>query len=104
MFMHVVRKDAFNRLSKKDRQVMMKHGGEGFARSMVRLWQADIDRDVAKAKADPKRNIISYSAAQLKHRAARFKPMHTAWIKKTPRGQEKFDALMGILKRMRAGN
>ncbi len=97
-----IRKDLYNRLSRNDRQVIMKHGGEGYARAMVGLWQADIDSDKQKAVADPKRNIIDYTPVELTKRAAMFQRFHDDWIAKTPDGRNKYDALMGILKTLRA--
>ncbi len=101
MFFLPIRKDLFDRLSRNDRQVVMKHGGEGYARAMVGLWQADIDSDKRKAIADPNRNIIGYTPAELNKRAAMYQRFHDDWIAKTPDGQKKYDALMGILKKLR---
>ena len=79
----------------------MKHGGEGYARAMVGLWQGDIDSDKKKALADPARNIVGYSQAELNKRAAMFRHFHDDWIAKTPDGRKKYDALMAIVKKLR---
>ncbi len=100
MFFLPIRKDLYDRLSRNDQQVIMKHGGEGYARAMVALWQADIDADKRKAIADPKRNIVGYSPAELNKRAAMFQRFHDDWIAKTPDGQKKYDALLGILRKL----
>ena len=45
---------------------------------------------IAKAKANPKYTIVSFSPAEAKKRAAMFKKYHDAWIKKTPNGAKKY--------------
>ncbi len=104
MFFTAIRKSVYNALSNKDRQVITKHGGEGYARFMTRRWQVDIEADMRKAKADPKRTVIGYSDAELEKRAAIFQPLHESWIKKAPGGAEKYNALMRILKQMRGSS
>ena len=68
------------------------------------VYDQDNDRLRKKAMEDPKRKIITRSDAEMEKRYTQiFKAFHDEWIKSTPDGQKKYDALKEIIADIRKG-
>lgn len=97
----LMNKKSWNKLSAKHQAAIDKHGGELMARSAGEYYDKIGAGYYKKFIKESKRKIIrpaSYAAAR-----KAVQPIYDGWIKKTPDGRKKFDALMQILTDLRAG-
>jgi TRAP-type C4-dicarboxylate transport system substrate-binding protein len=100
-----INKKVYDGLPEKAKQAIQKNTGLEISRRMGDVvYDQDNDRLRKKASADPKRKIITILGAEMGKRFNQiFKPFHEDWIKSTPDGQKKYDALMNILADIRKG-
>jgi TRAP-type C4-dicarboxylate transport system substrate-binding protein len=100
-----INKKVYDKLPEKAKQAIKKNSGLVLSRRIGGdLFDAEIKALRQGAVDDPKRNIVTVSEADGEKRfATLFKPFHDEWIKNTPDGQKKYDALMKILAEVRQG-
>jgi TRAP-type transport system periplasmic protein len=58
---------------------------------------------VERLQADPKRTVVFPSAADSEAAKAAFEPVIQAWIKKSPRNQQIYDAAIAEIEKLRSG-
>ena len=94
-----INKKVYDKLPAKARQAIDKNSGLVMSRRMGgEVFDEEIEFLRQQAVDDPKRNIVTVSEEEQEKRFVEiFKPFHDEWIKNTPDGQKKYDALMKIL-------
>lgn len=98
-----LRKDVFEGMSERDRAIIMKHGGETFARAMGKAnddEEADIRRE---AEASPDHVLLEPSPEDRASRARTFQRFHDEWAKTHENGAKKYETLKKIIEDIRKG-
>jgi TRAP-type transport system periplasmic protein len=78
----------FESLSKPAQDIIAKYGGEWFAETYAKGYQAYVDKLLAQLKADPKHHLIEPTAADEAKAQALFQPVYDEWAAKDPRNPE----------------
>ena len=103
-FIMAMNKDKWNKLSAKAKAGMDKVSGESLARLGGSAYESDGQKVIARLAADPKHTLVYETDSDIAKRRAFFQPVYDAWIKATPDGQMKLDALEAILADIRKGS
>ena len=103
-FSIVLNKKKWNKLSASQQALLNKYGGEYMARKAGNAFDKLGHERKTKHQKDADRTFISLSAAELKKARADVQPIYDAWVKNTPNGQKKLDALQAILADIRSKN
>lgn len=103
-FSIVLNKKKWNKLSASQQALIDKYGGEYMARKAGNAFDKLGHERKTKHQKDADRKFISLSAAELKKARADVQPIYDAWVKNTPNGQKKLDALQAILADIRSKN
>ena len=73
------------------------------ARMAGKAYDEGDREEMQKLKADAKRSFAAETPADEQKSRAMMKPIYEEWIRATPEGRKKFDALQAILTDIRAG-
>jgi len=103
-FSIVLNKKKWNKLSASQQALLNKYGGEYMARKAGNAFDKLGHERKTKHQKDADRTFISLSAAELKKARADVQPIYDAWVKNTPNGQKKLDALQAIIADIRSKN
>lgn len=103
-FSIVLNKDKWNKLSASQKALIDKYGGEYMARKAGNAFDKLGHERLVKHSKDPDRKFIRPTAAELKKARASVQPIYDDWVKNTPNGQQKLDALNKFLAEYRAKN
>ena len=102
-FIIPMNKGKWNGLSPRAKAAINKYGGEYMARMAGKAYLKGGTKALKKVKASAKHKLVMESAAETARQRAAMQPIYDAWIKKTPGGQKKLDALKKILADIRKG-
>ena len=103
-FSIVMNKSKWNKLSASQKALMDKYGGEYMARKAGTAFDKLGKERHEKHMKDADRKFITPSEAELKAARASVQPIYDEWVKSTPNGAQKLEALQKILTEIRAGS
>lgn len=98
----VMNKQRFESLPPKAKAAINKHG-EDIVEMFVKAIQGDIERGMAKLKADPKYTIVTPTDNEMKLWKDTLQPLTDAWVAESPRRAKLFKAYQEELERIRSG-
>jgi len=101
-FSIVLNKKKWSKLSASQQALIDKYGGEFMARKAGNAFDTLGHQRKTKHQKDADRTFISLSGTELKKARADVQPIYDAWVKNTPNGQKKLDALQSILADIRS--
>lgn len=101
-FSIVLNKKSWGKLSASQQALIDKYGGEYMARKAGNAFDKLGHERKSKHQKDADRTFISLSDADLKKARAAVQPIYDSWVKNTPNGQKKLDALQSILADIRS--
>ena len=101
-FSIVLNKKKWSKLSASQQALIDKYGGEFMARKAGNAFDTLGHQRKTKHQKDADRTFISLSGTELKKARADVQPIYDEWVKNTPNGQKKLDALQSILADIRS--
>lgn len=101
-FSMVINKNAWNKLSASQKALMNKYGGEYMARKAGGAFDKLGKERQMNNRKDADRVFIDPSAADFAKARKSVQPIYDDWVKNTPDGQKKLDALNKILAELRS--
>lgn len=101
-FSIVLNKKKWSKLSASQQALIDKYGGEFMARKAGNAFDTLGHERKSKHQNDADRTFISLSEADLNKARAAVQPIYDSWIKNTPNGQKKLDALQAMLTEIRS--
>ena len=102
-FIIPINKKSWDGLSAKAKAAVDKFGGEYMARMAGKAYDEGDQVEMQKLKVDANRTFAAETPADEQKARAMMKPIYEEWIRATPEGRKKFDALQAILADIRAG-
>lgn len=96
-FSIVMNKNKWNKLSAANKATLNKYGGESMARRAGAAFDKLGKERFNKHRNDKDRKFIIPSEAEITKARAAAQPIYDDWVKKTPNGKAKLDALNKIL-------
>ena len=101
-FSIVLNKDKWNKLSASQQALINKYGGKHMALKAGNAFDTLGHERKVKHQKDADRKFITLSNAELAEARAAVQPIYDDWVKNTPDGQKKLDALQGMLAEIRS--
>lgn len=103
-FSIVMNKNKWNKLSASQKALMDKYGGEYMAKKAGGAFDTLGKQRHTKHSKDADRSFIRLSEAEMKAARAKVQPIYDDWVKNTPNGQQKLDALQKLLAEIRSSS
>lgn len=101
-FSIVMNKSKWNKLSASQKALVDKYGGEYMANKAGKAFDGLGKERFDKHRKDADRKFIIPTEADLKKARAAVQPIYDDWVKSTPNGKQKLEALQKILAEVRA--
>lgn len=101
-FSIVLNKSKWNKLSASQQGLINKYGGKYMAQKAGNAFDKLAHERKVKHQKNADRKFISLSDAELAKARIAVQPIYDDWVKNTPNGQKKLDALQGMLAEIRS--
>lgn len=96
-FLRAINKKVYDKLPAKARAAIDKNSGLEESLRMAKLYDGQGQQLRDEAEADPNRNVLTLTPAELKAKEKLFEPFYRDWIERVQNGQKKWDAIQKLL-------